>query len=307
MKTNNLKLMVNRAGLQLKKYSPEIMVAAGVIGTVASTVLACRATIKANDILKESKKVKAQIDDVHDGVVEIEGEYTEDDYKKDLTVYYAQTAVQVAKTYAPAVSLGVASIASILGGYNVMKKRYVASVAAYSALNEGFREYRSRVVDKFGKEIDREMKYGIKAQTVNVTEVDENGEEKVVKKKAGVVTEGNLSEYAKMFTSESHCWNNNFDYNMMFLRAQEQYANDILTARGHLFLNEVYEMLGIPHTQAGQLVGWVKGSDGDGFVDFNLPDNDEIYLEHMASESEKKYTRCIPLDFNVDGYVLEMI
>lgn len=311
MNTQNIKLTFNRALLQVKKRSPEIMIAAGVIGTVVTTVVACKATMKVETILNESKKNRQLIEDTHDGKIGIgPDEYSDDDYKKDITINTVQTGVSLIKNYAPAATIGVVSIASILGGYNVMKKRNVALVAAYTAVNEGFKEYRGRVVERFGKEVDRELKNNIKAKKIEVAEVDENGETKIVKKKAGVIEESGKSEYARYFNKESHCWEENFDYNMMFLRAQQNLANDILRTKGHIFLNEVYDMLGLPRTQAGQLVGWVYNPDnaiGDNYVDFNLPDDDEIFFEHMCDESEKIYSRAIPLDFNVDGYVLELI
>lgn len=310
MKTNNVKLVFNKALLQVKKYSPEIMVGAGIVGAVASGVLACKATLKVNNVVSKSKESRQYIEDVHTGVIEIaEGEtYTEDDYKKDITINTVQTGVEIAKLYAPAVSLAAVSIASILGGQHILKKRYVASVAAYTAVNEGFKEYRGRVIERFGKDVDTELKTGIKAKKIDVAEVDENGETKMVKKKVNVV-EG-ASEFARYFNSDSHCWEKNFDINIMFLRAQEQLANDILHARGHIFLNEVYDMLGMPHTQAGQVVGWVydpNNTVGDNYVDFSIPTKDDIYMEHIAPDGEKKYERAIPLDFNVDGYVLELI
>ena len=311
MNFNSVKLVMSNVGMQVKKHGPEIMIAVGVVGGVTSGVLACKATLKAKDIIDESKKDRQLIEDLHDGKIEVDAKYTDEDYKKDVVVHTTQTAIQVAKVYAPAISIGIVSIASILGGYNVMRKRNVAIAAAYSAVSEGFRTYRNRVIDKYGKEVDRELKYGYKSEKVEVQEVnEETGEIKNVKKKVNVITADNLSEYAKMFTNESHCWENNFEYNMMFLRAQQQYANDILIARGHLFLNEVYEMLGIPHTKAGQLVGWVynpNNPDVDNYVDFNLPSNDDVFMEHIAADGEKKYDRCIPLDFNVDGYVLDLI
>lgn len=310
MNKEMIKKSLYRAGLKLKKYSPEIMVFAGVAGAVTSTVLACTATRKIDDILEPAKKDIQKIHDVRDGKVMLpaEVEYTEKDFKTDLVKTYASAGVKVAKLYAPAVGIGVASIASILGGYNVMRKRYVASVAAYTAVNEGFREYRNRVVERYGKEVDRELRYDIKAKKLEGTVQDGEQESGINKKAKYADADAQRSEFARYFNSDSRSWEKSFEYNMLFLKAQQNLANDILKARGHLFLNEVYDMLDIPHSSIGQAVGWVLNNEnGDGYVDFGLPTDEEVYLERIADDGSKKYTRAIPLDFNVDGVVWDLI
>ena len=92
----------------------------------------------------------------------------------------------------------------------------------------------------------------------------------------------------------------------MFLRAQQQYANDKLIAQGHLFLNEVYDMLGLPRTKAGAIVGWVYDDNnavGDNFVDFGIYD---VHRE-TARDFVNGYERSILLDFNVDGVIYDLI
>ena len=306
----NAVMALNRVGLHLKKRSPEIMIFAGVVGTVASTVLACKATRKIDTILEPAKKDILKIHEVHEGKLELEDgvEYTEKDYKTDLVKTYALTSLKFAKLYAPAASVGIVSIASILGGYNVMRKRYVASVAAYTAVNESFRKYRSNVTERFGKDVDRDMLYNIKAKKLEGTVQDGDLESGINKKAKFADADEQRSEFARFFNSDSRSWENSFEYNLMFLKAQENLANDILKSRGHLFLNEVYDMLDIPHSQLGQAVGWVLNNEtGDGYVTFGLPTDEEVYLERIADDGNKKYARAIPLDFNVDGVVWDLI
>ena len=90
---------------------------------------------------------------------------------------------------------------------------------------------------------------------------------------------------------------------MLFLRTQQNYANDLLKARGHLFLNEVYSMLGIPHTSAGAIVWWTIGAGGDNYVDFGIFTRDS----QVVREFVNGYERSILLDFNVDGVIWDMI
>ena len=297
---------LNRVGLKLKKHSPEILVVTGVVGTVASAVMACKATTKIDEVLAETKD---NIDKTKD-YVEKKGfseKYTEEDYKKDLTIFYAKGGLELVKLYAPSVALGALSITAILSGHNVLRKRNVALAAAYATVEKGFKDYRGRVVERFGEELDRELKYNIKAKEVEETSVDEKtGEEKVTKKTVNVADPNNYSSYARFFDDGCAGWTKDPEYNLMFLKNQQRYANDLLKSRGHLFLNEVYDMLGIPRTKAGQVVGWIYDEEypnGDNFVDFGIYD---LYNE-KARDFVNGYERTILLDFNVDGDIMNLI
>lgn len=297
---------LNRVGLKLKKHSPEILVVTGVVGTVASAVMACKATTKIDEVLAETKD---NIDKTKD-YAEKKGfseKYTEEDYKKDLTIFYARGGLELVKLYAPSVALGALSITAILSGHNVLRKRNVALAAAYATVEKGFKEYRGRVVERFGEELDRELKYNIKAKEVEETTVDEKtGEEKITKKTVHVADPNNYSTYARFFDDGCAGWTKDPEYNLMFLKNQQRYANDLLKSRGHLFLNEVYDMLGIPRTKAGQVVGWIYDEEypnGDNFVDFGIYD---LYNE-KARDFVNGYERTILLDFNVDGDIMNLI
>ena len=303
---NKLTRTLNRVGLKLKKHSPEILVVTGVVGTVASAVMACKATTKIDEVLAETKD---NIDKTKD-YVEKKGfseKYTEEDYKKDLTIFYAKGGLELVKLYAPSVALGALSITAILSGHNVLRKRNVALAAAYATVEKGFKEYRGRVVERFGEELDRELKYNIKAKEVEETTVDEKtGEEKVTKKTVNVADPNKYSTYARFFDDGCTGWTKDPEYNLMFLKNQQRYANDLLKSRGHLFLNEVYDMLGIPRTKAGQVVGWIYDEEypnGDNFVDFGIYD---LYNE-KARDFVNGYERTILLDFNVDGDIMNLI
>ena len=303
---NSVSYNAHRIGFKIKKASPEIMVVAGVVGVVTSTVMACKATTKVNDILEETRK---QVDDVHnvlDSDVVSEDEYNNDDAKKDLAIIYTQTGVKLIKLYAPSVIVGALSITGILASHKILKKRNVALTAAYATIDRSFKEYRGRVVERFGKELDRELRYNIKAQEIEEKTVDKDGNETIEKKTISVVDPNMYSDYARIFDNGSMGWTKDPEYNLMFLKLQQNQANDRLRAQGYLFLNDVYDMLGIPRTKAGQIVGWIYDKDnpvGDNFVDFGIYD---IYNE-KACDFVNGRERSIVLDFNVDGNILDMI
>lgn len=297
---------LNKAALKLRKHSPEILVAAGIVGTVTSTVMACKATTKIDTVLKESKD---HIDVTKKYVKEtgFSEKYTEQDYKKDLTIMYTQRGLQLAKLYAPSVILGTISITAILAGHNILRKRNVALAAAYATVDKGFKEYRGRVIERFGKELDKELKYNIKSKEVEEVKVnEETGKEEIVKKSVNVADPNVYSDYARFFDDGCTGWTKDPEYNLMFLKDQQRYANDRLKTKGSLFLNEVYDMLGIPRTKAGACVGWIydeKHPNGDNFVDFGIYD---LYNE-KARDFVNGYERTILLDFNVDGNILDLI
>lgn len=296
---------VKKFGLKMKKSSPEIFVVAGVVGVVVSAVMACRATMKIDSVLKEAEENKEKIQNY----VESKGftdTYSQEDYQRDLAMVKIQTGVSVAKLYAPSVLLGAVSIASILSGHNILKKRNAAIGAAYAAVEKGFKDYRSRVIERFGEQVDKELKYNIQSKKFEETITDENGKEKKVKTTVEIADPNTHSEYARFFDDGCKGWEKDSEYNLMFLRSCQQYANDKLKADGYLFLNDVYDMLGIPRSKAGQIVGWVydpKNPIGDNYVDFGIYDiNREKNRDFVNG-----YERTILLDFNVDGNILDLI
>lgn len=290
--------VASKTVMKLKKHSPEILVMAGIAGTVVSAVLACKATTKVAEILDETK---GTLDTIHEGMETgaINGqEYTTEDGKKDTVVVYAQTGMKLAKLYAPAIILGTLSITSILASNNILRKRNVALGAAYAAIDKSFKEYRGRVIERFGEQVDTELKYGIKEKKFEEIEVDpETGKEKKVKKTVMVADPNLQSDYAVYFDSKSRNYETNPDYNRMFLKAQQAFANDKLQTRGHLFLNEVLDDLDLPRTPAGQIVGWTK--DGpDGYVNFRI-------VEVERETEDGRHEPALLLDFNVEGNIWE--
>lgn len=304
---------LNRFGLKFKKHSPEILLVTGIVGGVTSAVLACKATTKVSSILN---KTKEDVDTIHycaeQGYIEdpenpeIHHEYTPEDCKKDLSIVYVQTGVEFAKVYGPAVLLGLASIGCILASHNIVHKRNVALAAAYTAVDKGFKEYRSRVVDRFGEELDRELKYNIKTKEVEETVVNEDGTESKITKTIQVADPNNHSPYAIVFDDGNTGWDEDPAVSKFFLVQQQNWANNLLKKQGHLFLNEVYDMLGAQRTKMGNEVGWIydeKNPIGDNFVDFGIFD---IY-NPKARDFVNGYEKVIILDFNVDGRILDLL
>ena len=303
---NSVTRTLNKARFQIKKHSPEILIVAGIAGVVTSAVMACKATTKINDILDQTKEEVGKVNDALDNEKISEDVYSKEDAKKDLAIIYIQTGVKLVKLYGPSLILGALSITSILASNNILRKRNVALAAAYAAIDNGFKEYRGRVIERFGKDLDRELKYNIKAKEISETTVDENGKETTVTKTVPVVESEEPSDYARFFCEGCAGWTKDPEMNLVFLKQQQNWANELLKTRGHLFLNEVYDMLGIERSKAGQVVGWVydeTNPDCDNYVDFGIYD---IYNERKRA-FVNGWERSILLDFNVDGDIYSLL
>ena len=318
MKFNELTAAASRAfhkaGFQLKKHSPEILVVTGVVGTVVGAVMACKATTKVDFVLEETRR---QLDIVHEGVEkgEVKGylengevgmvPYSPEDGKKDLALVYGKTGLKLAKLYGPSVAVGAASITSILVGHNILRKRNLALAAAYKVVDTGFKRYRGRVVERLGEEMDKELRYDIKAKEVEETVVDKKGKEKTVTKTVEV---GNpaaaQSPYTFCFDETATGWVRDAERNKFFLMRQQDYANELLQAKGRLFLNEVLDLVGIQRCRAGQVVGWIYDENnpvGDNYIDFGIMDINCEASRNFMNGLEKS----VWLTFNVDGDILD--
>ena len=300
----------HRVGFVLRRHSPEILVVGGAIGTVASTIMACKATTKLGKVIDESKTKVEQIHTyANNPEVVKSGKYTDADRKKALTITYVKTGLDVAKLYAPAAITGALSLGAILTSHNIVRKRNMALVTAYATIDKSFKDYRGRVIERFGQELDKELKYNIKEKEVEEIVVDEEGNQTTVKKTVKVVPASLHSEYAIFFDECARGWTKSPEANKTFLLGVERWANEKLQTQGHLFLNEVLDELGIDRTRTGGEVGWMYDPNGiecgDNYVDLGIFDQCgvERYDERKRAFVNGR-ERSIILDPNVDGPIL---
>lgn len=289
----SLSSVMGRQSLLLQKNSPKLLFVGGVAGMVGSTVLACRGTLKLEAVID---KTQSDLEASKEVAKSHPDQYSENDRRKDTAIIYVRSGAEIAKLYGPAFILGSLSIAALTKSHNMLTERNAALTAAYVALDRGFKEYRQRVVEKYGEDADRDLRYD--AQKVEIE--DESGK----KKKALRVGPGGASQYARFFDEYSTSWSKDPETNRLFLHCQQNLANDLLHARGHLFLNEVYGMLGMDHTSAGAVVGWISGGDGDNYVDFGvfIPDADDRVRDFVNGREGS-----VLVDFNVDGIIWDKI
>jgi len=282
--------------LKMKKNSPAIFFVAGVVGVGAAIVLASRATLHVEDVLE---KAESDLETAKILYTVESDEYTETDYRQDVMVVYARTAGELTKLYAPAVIAGVIGIGCLTGQYRILSKRNAALTAAYAALDRSYRAYRERIRYEIGEDKERELHYvATKEQKIRQEGTLHVGSHDKSLHKARLG-----SDYARFFDETNQNWNKVREYNPLFLRCQQDYANDRLNAKGYLFLNEVYDALGMRRTSAGAVVGWIRYGDGDGYVDFGIFDKYNEDARAFVNLLEP----AILLDFNVDGVIYDKI
>lgn len=283
---------VARQLLIIQKNSPQIMFGAGITGILASTFLACRATLFLEDVVEGIENEITEIKDNHHVAV-ING-LNPVKPNRELAFVYGKGAMKVARLYAPSFILGGASVASLTGSHVTLTRRNAGLTAAYAGLATGFDEYRARVKEELGEEKERDVYHGI--QTVKVKN-EETGKTETVK----VIDPNTHTAYSRFFDEYNRNWQKDPSLNRVFVQCQQQYMNDLLHARGHVFLNEVYDALGFDHSRQGAIVGWVTGPNGkDQFIDFKM-------FEARNANFVNGHERSILLDFNVDGPIYNLI
>lgn len=290
---NSITRKVGRQILTVRKHSPSVLFGVGVVSMVGTVVTASRATLELDNTLSEIEAKKDLAKDLLDKGLD---SYDLEKYKHDMVVLHSRGAMAVAKLYAPAIGLGLLSIAAFTSSHVILTKRNAALAAAYATLDKAFGEYRQRVSKEFGEEKEREIRYDLKDEKVKDAET---GKVKTVKQ-AGP---GGTSMYARFFDEYCKNWSKEPEYNLIFLKAQQAYANDLLISRGHVFLNEIYDSLGIDRSKAGAVVGWVVSDDGDNFIDFGIFDSNREGARDFVNGREGS----ILLDFNVDGVIYDKI
>lgn len=302
--TSSVTRKVGRQVLTVKAHSPVLLLGAGAVGFVTTAVLASKATLKLHDILDEAEELDKKVEEASEKAQAAGLSYTDEDKRKDRGTVRIKTAIKIAKAYGPAIVVGSATLACFITSHNILNKRNAGLSAALMGATKAFQEYRSRVVDELGKEKDLEFRYGVVERTIGV-ETDEGVVEKTIRgiDQNAMLADGD-SMYAKVFTNKtSSRWQPVPIQNELFLRGHQNYANDLFNNRGHLFLNEVYEMLGFEHTEEGSVVGWIRGH-GDQEIDFDCFDEKNELREDVFVNGD---TDSILLDFNVHGPIFKLL
>lgn len=290
--------------LMIEKNLPKILQIFGTIAVTGGAIWACKNTVKAVGIMEEHHEMAEDLEDAIEQSRGCDAEdadlYSEDAYNKDKKALYIQTTGRLAKTYALPVLTFTAGVVALNIGQAVLEDRLATMTGAYVGLRTIFDKYRKRVIEDYGEETDYDYLHGLK--TCERTVKDENGK-KVKEKYKEVVDDELYMTLARFYDSSNLNYEEGSnDYNMIQLFNWQEECNRRLRAQGHLFLNEVYDILGFKRTSLGQKYGWIW--DGETKVDFGLLNG--------KSEATRRYkngeeVEAILLYFNVTGPILDLI
>lgn len=291
--------LLGRKGLVLKKWLPEIMMFAGAAGVAVAAIDIYKGHLKAEEVIEEAREDFEVIREAREKASE--KKYPPMEHKKDIAKVYVKSGKAFVKLYGRGVAIGLVSLGVMFGGSRILRSRNMAIAAAYTVLEAGYNAYRGRVVEEYGEEKDFEFSSGLRKISTNIEKVDGKGKKKKVEQTVEIVDPTVPSMYGRWFDETSREWTKTPEFNLAYLTRTQSYMNDLLIARGHVFLNEVYDRLGFERTGAGAVVGWVVGSkNGDNTIDFGI-------FEKRNNRFLDGIERSCFLDFNVDGIIYNLI
>lgn len=308
MNKQDIVLKINRFGLKCKKHSPEILLVVGIATGVAGVVTACIASTKVKEVTDDHKERVTPIKEHYEDRALIEGSESKaliKEQRKELAKQYGTTAIAMTKLYLPSAILLITSGASILASHGIIQKRYVALAATYALTDKHFKDYRKRVINEYGQEVDDKMFYGVEKVIVEETVTDDKGKEKKVKKEIEMINPDNISSPTTFIFDADHVqgWNHDEEHALTMLNMAESYFNNLIEATGYVFLNDILDHIGLPRTKEGQLLGWIYDSEEVHPIDFGIRESNIEDLADIVSG----YKTSIILNFNVQGNILNMI
>jgi hypothetical protein len=290
---------IGAAKLALKANGPTLMVGGGIVAMGAGTILACKQTLKVEEVLS---KHTPDLENIERAKKTAESSpaisYSKEDSRSDRIKVYTRAGLELGKVYAIPVVLWTGGATLVFGGHRMMAKRNATLALAYTGLKKAFDKYRERVRNEFGSEVDQAMYSGYKIQefTDPVT-----GEVKTANVRDWDASAGD--PYNRIFEQgATSAWEPDLGVNRMFIANQQRFAQQLLNRRKYLWLSEVYECLGFPENDISRVVGWKVRTNPDGskdipFVDFGL---DKPHPDDWKFSKEN----AIYLDFNTQGLIV---
>jgi hypothetical protein len=307
----NLRTSMRRRGNHIKagisKRSPEILLASGIITSLAATGTAIKATIDIQDewkeLSEEIEQIKANFDrdeelyciETDTEIIEYEGSDALDVYREDLARAYVKRLLLIGKYYGLPIALEATAIGSMFGSNKISRKRNATLGAALGASQAAYESLKNNLINAVGEEEADLIEMGLKKEKVTKKVKDENGKTKKVTEdiivpidEEGYVTNPWVIKITPDMPIWTHDWRNlvevlgvkrNYWENVMITRAPED--------RG-VFFNEIVADMGIDGRKEGQIFGYKynKYDDRPDVIDFG------IKVVEASAEDKIKYNVC---------------
>ena len=299
-------------------HSPEILIGVGIAGMVTSTILACRATLKAKDIVEQRKATLAELREVKEAPENADGAlYSDENYKKETRIVNVQTGLKVAGLYLPAVTVGILGASCFIKSNDIHRKHEASLTAAYVSLDQMFKKYRERVKEELGEDADDKFRHGIKKVEIEKEVADEKGKTKKKKETIDEIDDFDGNDFSILWDRKSAHWDNDPHYQQSIVKDAMSNLNIRMKRRaelnhgvGYLRLTEVYDELLIPRPklidkELGDF-GWVLDYNDPNLAGTEIDLNPKVvFLPPKGEEVCRR--RAILLRPNVQGNIFELM
>lgn len=298
-------------GVKLSKHAPAIFTGVGILGMVGGTILACMATRKVVEFANDCDVERAIINQILDDPSCDISPYKHDEFTAEDSIEMHDELKEIdrefikytAKSYLPVVIVDGLSIASILFGSHISHKRLITMTGIAASSAAQLAEYRARVKELEGADADQRFLKGEIETEIEEKKETKTGKERTVKKKIRIPNPDEHGEYAFQFKPGDAGWSYNPEYNLYYLQAAEKKLNRHFKQQGYLFLNQVYDELGIREdgkwkwTQEGQVIGWFDDETEEKSISFGIDYTVPAY----------GYADYIWIEPNLDGIIIDKI
>lgn len=304
-----------------RKNSPELLVAAGTVMFVGTLYSMYKTTIKVKEVVDTANSSVDQVNKMLENGAICRAtdsnetmEYTEEIANEDIKQIKRSSAKKIVKAAAPTVILALGTLSCFIGADYIRKQRHAALFAASEMTLHAYNEYRKGVIEKYGPEIDRELKYKLYKEETEEEEINpETGRKKKVKREILRSNYDGYSQFARLFDECNDLYQKNIVningkepsygvYNLNLIANLEKEANKQLRERGYLTINDVYELLHFEQIKAGRDAGWIwdpndptcRNNTHINFGTFRGKDEEDMRAMYLGIE------RAFILDFNID-------
>lgn len=199
------------------KHSPEILTGIGIVGTVATTIIAIKSTPKVNFIIDEATKDKGE----------------------DLTT--KEKVKLYTKGYWKVILIGCLSITCFVASNYISNKHFNLLNTAYLASTEALSRYEKKTEEIVGKKKKEEIDAAIAKDSL----------------KRNPVVEAKIQDLGNGTQVFRDAWSGRtFKSNMAHVQAAFNSVNKLMLEECSVCLNEFYMTLGIDTNGCGEFYGW---------------------------------------------------
>lgn len=202
--------------------SRTILTGIAVAGTVATAILASKATLTAQEIIAYESE---------------EAEIRDEPLPLSPKVKFSH----IWRCYIPTVIVGGITIGAIIGADRIANRRMAAIAAAYSLSERAYTEYKDKVIEKFGQNKESQIQDEVAEERVRKTPYSN---EKVI------IAEDPQQLFLDAYSGRY------FMSSMDVLRRAENSINHHLIHFQYASLSDFYEKIGLAATLLSEEVGW---------------------------------------------------